>query len=156
LVQMLRSRGKTLPILVATRLLRKSLVEEDDGSSRHLQFGQEHRPLFVEMRNELVAIVFDFLDQRGERVGPDARCRVKVGLEAVGIFNDAPPVVLGPAVAVAVGKQFASLQHGYVEEVPMSLTPERGLRVLWVEQFALHFDVPTGTMEGQIAHEAAT
>jgi hypothetical protein len=67
-----RSGRKTLPISVPACLLHQTFVEEDDGSFRRLQCGQEHRPLFVEMRDELVAVGFDVRDQRGERVGRDA------------------------------------------------------------------------------------
>jgi hypothetical protein len=136
-------------------VLHQTPVEEGDGLLCHLQCGQEHRPLFVEMRDELVAIVFDIRDQRSELGRRDAQCRVKVRLEAVGIFNDAPPVVLALVALFAVSKQFAPVEHAHVEEVPMSFTPERGLRVPWIEQFVLHFDVPTSAMEGQIAQEAA-
>ena len=83
----------------------------------------------VEMRDELAAVVFDFRDQRGERVGYDAQCRVKVRLEAVGIFNDAPPVVL----TLEVSKQFAPIEDACVEEVPISIKPEPALWVIGIE-----------------------
>jgi hypothetical protein len=69
LAQFFGRGGKIQPVSVPACLLHKTLVKEDDGSSRHLQCGQEHRPLFIEMCDELVAVMFDFRDQRGELVG---------------------------------------------------------------------------------------
>jgi hypothetical protein len=65
------------------------------------------------------------------------------------VVNDAKPVVL----ASSVSEQLAPVQHRYVKEVPMNLTPECGLRVSGVEQCALHFAVAPSAMERQIAHE---
>jgi hypothetical protein len=68
LLELLRGRGQTEPPFVDISLLHKTLMEEGDGSFRHLKIGQEHCPLFVEMSDELVAIVFNVLGQRGELV----------------------------------------------------------------------------------------
>jgi hypothetical protein len=50
-----------LPFFGAGDHLRKTLVEEDDRCSRHLQFLQEHHPVFVKMRDEPFAVVLIFV-----------------------------------------------------------------------------------------------
>ena len=79
-----------------------------------------HRPLLIEVRDELVSVVLDLRYQVGELVWRDAQRRIKFRLETVALVDNARPVVLAPAV----NKQLAPLKDADVDKIDMGLTPE--------------------------------
>ena len=64
-----------------------------------------HRPLLIEVRDELVSVVLDLRYQVGELGWRDPQRRIKFRIETVALVENARPVVLAPAV----NKQLAPL-----------------------------------------------